>query len=383
MEQWMYMDFETLMDRILSGDENIQEPFILHNITGDHVSKQSFINYLMNYENIHKENFLQVLNDIFHIFQQRMNQLHSNPNIKKMVIRVNNEWMKPEREFTFINKLPEEVFHQKDEIDKHYHQSCEFCNHTENTCNSLRVSPIDDITNSNNVDREADWGLKLCNELSEKIKSSMENVKTYIEQSKSYDLSLLIDLAIKHKSLYLKLNGDNPVSDDSIPDNIHTIFSNFIYIFNLFHKQLIQYHHTLELLLEDLHQNCSKMTSIKKNFGMVAHVDLKNLLGNKKNNLEPIEDELVNKTQHGDVPDQPIIVIQSDDDDDDVDDHDDVDSEDISDDDDDDDEEGISEDEDDEDDEDGNGDIEQKQLSPMNDDILKHFTAKKEKLSFF
>jgi hypothetical protein len=381
MEQWKYMDFETLIEKVLSGDENIQEPFTLHNKMGDHVTKQSFINYLMNYENIHKENFLEVLNDIFDIFQQKIYQLHSNPNINRMIIRVNNEWMKPEREFTFINKLPDDLFQQKNDIDKHYHQSCDVCNNTENTCNSLRVSPIDDLTNSNNVDREADWGLKLCNELSDKIKSTMENVKTYIDQSKSYDLSLLIDLAIKHKSLYLKLNEHEDNGDEMIPDNIHTIFSNFVYIFNLFHKQLIQYHHTLELLLEDLHQNCSKMKSIKKNFGMVAHIDLKNLLGNKKHNLEPIEGELIKKEHQKKTMDEYPLLQNSvnkgeqeypsygEDDEGDY-----VEDDYVE-----DDYEGDYVGDDDDDDEDEDDDVEEDDKN----DLIKHLTSEKKQLSFF
>mgnify|MGYP001409167030 CR=1 FL=1 len=280
MDQWSHMDFENLIQGVLSGEYNIQEPLIIHNVAGDRVNKQSFLNYLMNYENINKDNFLRALHDIFNTLQKRIYKLKSNPNINRMIIRIHDEWIEPEKDFVLIKSISPEIIDVKHVIDKEYGKSCEFCDNAEKTCQVLRSSPIDEINKSNNVDRETEWAIMLCDELSNKIQSTMEDVKNYINQTKSYDLSLLIDLSIKHKSLYLKLND---VQDDEIPENIHTIFSNYIYMFNLFHKQLIQYHHSLELLLEDLQNRCKKIKTLKNEFGMVAQVDLDKLLGQGKN----------------------------------------------------------------------------------------------------
>ena len=235
MDQWSHMDFENLIQGVLSGEYNIQEPLIIHNVAGDRVNKQSFLNYLMNYENINKDNFLRALHDIFNTLQKRIYKLKSNPNINRMIIRIHDEWIEPEKDFVLIKSISPEIIDVKHVIDKEYGKSCEFCDNAEKTCQVLRSSPIDEINKSNNVDRETEWAIMLCDELSNKIQSTMEDVKNYINQTKSYDLSLLIDLSIKHKSLYLKLND---VQDDEIPENIHTIFSNYIYMFNLFHKQL-------------------------------------------------------------------------------------------------------------------------------------------------
>lgn len=291
MDQWSYMDFENLIQGVLSGECNIQEPLIIHNVAGDRVNKQSFLNYLMNYENIHKDNFLRALHDIFYTLQKRIYKLQSNPNINHMIIRIHDEWMEPDKKFVLIQPISQELLDVKQLIDQEYEKSCGFCDNALKTCQVVRSSPIDEINKSNNVDRETEWAIMLCDELSSKIQSTMDDVKHYIDQTKSYDLSLLIDLSIKHKSLYLKLND---VQDDDIPENIHTIFSNYIYMFNLFHKQLVQYYHSLELLLEDLQNRCKKIKSLKNEFGMVAQVDLDKLLGQEKVqvlNETPIEQQ--------------------------------------------------------------------------------------------
>ena len=293
MDKWSHMDLGNLLEQILSGEHNIQEPIVIHNIAGDHVNKQSFINYLMNYENINKDNFLKTLHDMFKTLQSRIYKLQENPNINSIIIRVNDEWMKPGREFKLMEEVPDDLFQIKELLENEYGNSCSACNNVEQTCQVLRSSPLDDIQETNRVDRETNWAIMLCDELTSKFQKTMDDVQSMISQLETYDLSLLIDLSIKHKSFYLKLNG---TQDDQIPDNIHTIFSNYIYMFNLFHKQLVQYYHTLELLLQDLQDRCSKMKSIQGNFGMVAQVDLKKLLGQEKKEIKQIEDKVAAPT---------------------------------------------------------------------------------------
>ena len=99
---------------------------------------------------------------------------------------------------------------------------------------------------------------------------------------------MFIDLSIKHKSLYLKLSGKNH-HDDTIPENIHKVFSNFINIHNLFYKQLIQYYHHVSSLLEDMSQKCDKMTKLHQNIQAIAYI----------HNREEEEEESVSEDDSG------------------------------------------------------------------------------------
>ena len=81
---------------------------------------------------------------------------------------------------------------------------------------------------------------------------------------KKTDMSQFVDLSIKHKALYLKLSNKDE-DDDSIPENIHHIFSNYYHIHNLLLKQLIQYYNYIAHLLEQLKSRCLSMENLQKN----------------------------------------------------------------------------------------------------------------------
>ena len=77
----------------------------------------------------------------------------------------------------------------------------------------------------------------------------MKIENTLIKYFNSFNLYQIIDLTMKHKSLYLSLiEGE----DDTIPENMHKVFSNFIYIHNLFYKQVIQYYNYLSTIKQEL-----------------------------------------------------------------------------------------------------------------------------------
>ena len=84
-------------------------------------------------------------------------------------------------------------------------------------------------------------------------------------------MTQFIDLSIKHKAIYLKLSGKED-EEDSIPENIHHIFSNYIHIHNLLLKQMIQYYHYLEYQLNDLKEKCQTMETMKRNVTSIAYL---------------------------------------------------------------------------------------------------------------
>ena len=78
------------------------------------------------------------------------------------------------------------------------------------------------------------------------MEKNLIEIESIIKTLKNTDMSQFIDLSIKHKALYLKLSNVDE-DDDSIPENIHHIFSNYYHIHNLLLKQLNQYYHHLSL----------------------------------------------------------------------------------------------------------------------------------------
>ena len=95
------------------------------------------------------------------------------------------------------------------------------------------------------------------------MEKNLIELETIIKSMKNTDMTQFVDLSIKHKALYLKLSGVDE-DDDSIPENIHHIFSNYYHIHNLLLKQLIQYYHYTNDLLEELKERCLTMENYKK-----------------------------------------------------------------------------------------------------------------------
>ena len=61
-------------------------------------------------------------------------------------------------------------------------------------------------------------------------------------------MSLLLDLSMKDKSLYLQFNDVN--KDDKISETIHNIFLNYSLILNLIKKHLIYYKNIIDKVTE-------------------------------------------------------------------------------------------------------------------------------------
>ena len=93
-----------------------------------------------------------------------------------------------------------------------------------------------------------------------------------IDTLKKEDMTQFMDLSIKHKSLYLKLSHKSE-DDETIPENIHHIFSNYYHIHNLLLKQLIQYYHYVNSLLEELKERCQSMENLKQNIHAIAYFE--------------------------------------------------------------------------------------------------------------
>ena len=122
-------------------------------------------------------------------------------------------------------------------------------------------------------DRILDSGIILSKNVLENLQHNLEETEKMIDFFKNFNTSFYIDLAIKHKPLYFQLNG---MRDESIPDNIHLIFSNFLNIHNLLYKQIIQHHNSLKEIISQVEGNSESINQRKK------EIELANLILEQK-----------------------------------------------------------------------------------------------------
>ena len=80
-DEWSYLLFDTLINRILNGKQSVQEPIQLYNLSQTKTNNISFLNHLLMYENIGGDNLLECLFGIYNQFLEKIEELKKNKNI--------------------------------------------------------------------------------------------------------------------------------------------------------------------------------------------------------------------------------------------------------------------------------------------------------------
>ena len=91
-DEWSYLLFDTLINKILNGKQSVQEPIQLYNLSHTKTNNISFLNHLLMYENIGSDNLLECLFGIYNQFLEKIEELKENKNIYNMINMVSDEW---------------------------------------------------------------------------------------------------------------------------------------------------------------------------------------------------------------------------------------------------------------------------------------------------
>ena len=268
-DEWSYLLFDTLINKVLNGKQSVQEPVSLYNLSHTKTNNISFLNHLLMYENIDSDNLLECLFGIYNQFIEKIEELKKNKNISNMVSMVHDEWYGHGEN---DGRLP---------MDSHffanYHGAvkgkdklvviCEDCIKESHKKKDIPYESF--IRKESPNDRILDSGILLSKNVLENLQNNLSETEKMIEFFKNFNTSFYIDLAIKHKPLYFQLNG---VRDESIPDNIHLIFSNFLNIHNLLYKQIIQHHNSLKEMISQVEGNSSDVNQRKKEIDLANSI---------------------------------------------------------------------------------------------------------------
>ena len=67
-EEWLLMNFQDFLKKILNGDILIQDQINVVNIRRDTSCNVSFLNHLLSYQNINRENILEILITVLFVY---------------------------------------------------------------------------------------------------------------------------------------------------------------------------------------------------------------------------------------------------------------------------------------------------------------------------
>ena len=262
-DEWSYLLFDTLINKILNGKQSVQEPIQLYTLSHTKTNNISFLNHLLMYENIDRNNLLESLLTIYDQFLQKIEELKKNKNINNMITMVGDEWYNEDGcECGCQLPIDDSFLKNYNDVIIGVEKLSNICENCINNSHEKHQIPYESFMRKESPnDRLLDSGIILSKNVLDNLKQNLEETEKLLEFFKNFNTSFYIDLSIKHKPLYFQLNG---VRDESIPDNIHLIFSNFLNIHNLLHKQLIQHHQSLKSIISQVKANSDNVHQRKK-----------------------------------------------------------------------------------------------------------------------
>jgi len=242
MDSYTYSDYESMINDIINGNYVINQPM---NYEGN---KISFLENLLNYSNINSENIHEILENILHMIKSKLYKEQLKPNVTHLLNHIKNEW--------------------DTEND-----NCLFCDHNCSQFNGIqpRLQEMNDYENLvkkleekfmtqktySNMLPESELGeysvfelsnslddlQRKCSQVNENIQREIDLLNNEKEKIRNIDLSLLLDISLKHIQLYKEINND----ETDINENIHNIFMNYTFVLNLLKKQI---NHLIRIMLE-------------------------------------------------------------------------------------------------------------------------------------
>lgn len=275
MEKWSYMEFKDLLDSVFKGDILIQDPIVIYNVTGDRCKSISFLSYLLEYKNIHSGNILDNLILLLEMFQKEMKQLYSNDMIHSFIKRIHSEWHLSSTNWMLLPPIPTDFLEMNEINKKNYDNSCKSCQNIQKLCSLEKNIPLSSgIKDSHPLRESFEDTITLCESGVYSSGMILKQLNQLIDYYHDFDFPILLDLSMKHKSLYLKHNQIETNDErNEIPERIHHIFSNYSMIHNLLFKQLIQHNHHISSLMYKLKQKSLKMKNLQQNIEMIAYIE--------------------------------------------------------------------------------------------------------------
>ena len=270
MNNWSYINYDTLVDSILKGNQSIQDPIIINNYDNTETKNVSFLNHLMNYDTITKDNLFEELYSIYHRLHKHTLGLMNNQCVSKLVHRIKDEWYMDQDTPLIPEKIIDyNYFKNNNQCIQNYKGTCEECDKIKFECeNDTSVPYESQLKGSYPMERYVDSILIILKKAMEGITKNISETEGLLHYFRNVYLSLLLDISIKHKSLYYLMDEGN----GQLPDNIHVIFLNYILMHNLFHKQTIQHLNYLHSILKDVTQRITEMNGIKNNIRVLSSV---------------------------------------------------------------------------------------------------------------
>ena len=264
MSKYEYKDYKTLLDDITSGVYVVQQPIFVDN------HPISFLGNLLNYSNIDKTNLHKILISILNkikteLFKQQLKKTGST-----MVEYIHNQWIGDEDDKSFKDKLfcehdCECLGNVKDHMDRKAEYE-EFINELEEKFSEQKVFskmlPEEELNEYSVLElRNSIEDInKKCKMITDELDIDLNLITAEHHKIEKIDLSLLLDLSMKHINLYQQLNTDT--NQTEVSPNIHNLYMNYTLLINLLKKQINHIRNIIIDLKKDVERICFNINEL-------------------------------------------------------------------------------------------------------------------------
>ncbi len=264
MSKYEYKDYKTLLDDITSGVYVVQQPIFVDN------HPISFLGNLLNYSNIDKTNLHKILISILNkikteLFKQQLKKTGST-----MVEYIHNQWISDEDDKSFKDKLfcehdCECLGNVKDHMDRKAEYE-EFINELEEKFSEQKVFskmlPEEELNEYSVLElRNSIEDInKKCKMITDELDKDLNLITAEHHKIEKIDLSLLLDLSMKHINLYQQLNTDT--NQTEVSPNIHNLYMNYTLVINLLKKQINHIRNIIIDLKKDVERICFNINEL-------------------------------------------------------------------------------------------------------------------------
>ena len=265
MSKYEYKDYKTLLDDITSGVYVIQQPIYIDN------HPISFLGNLLNYSNIDKTNLHKILVSILNkikteLFKQQLKKTGFN-----MVDHIQNQWVPfDEDEVSFKDKLfcdhdceclgnTLAHIHKKEEYEKFIDELEEKFSDQKVYSKLLPEQDLNEYSVLELRNSVEDINSK-CKTIIDALDNDLHLINSERHKIDKIDLSLLLDLSMKHINLYQQLNSDT--NQTEVSPNIHNLYMNYTLVINLLKKQINHIRNILLHLKSEVESKCKNTNEL-------------------------------------------------------------------------------------------------------------------------
>ena len=252
-----YINIKSLVRKMIEGEIQINKPLMLTSKDRTDVEQLSFLTHIIKHNGVTKNTIFIFLNETLEVFNNQLLKLMKNKNVQTFIDNIKKEWSDTS-DILFKKSLSENKITTIENILENIN---DLCIGFKDLNLKIESNNVTDILIEDELMDNMDIFIKSIKDFHESTDKINKEISEYEMILDNVNIKVLLDLSMKDKQIYLQYNDIE--SDDKIPEHIHNIFLNYIFILNLIKKHLIYYKNVIEKMKE-ISKNMSDYTQKSK-----------------------------------------------------------------------------------------------------------------------